>query len=411
PGYSPSSAAPSYAAEPADDEQRLDFVARFRSHVTPDGTFTKKLGGITVVLPEQEDDTSTPTYSRHGVVKGEVLLDDDNILGVSVKLEGREYLNISEGGSSSYTIFTETCILWKKSEYCPKSTCPSILPFRLPFPHNYRDAEDVLRPLPPTFSANFHGVPGLVANCAYTLSVDVTRPRLGSFKKHKTLSIPIRLHPRSRPYMPIASGLNPFFSTVKSSPGDWHQVISTMTSRESSAVKPIECHLFIPQPQIYAVCDTIPFHLQLRGRPSSLQALLSTCPSTPAKRIHSQPPPGVPQSLAEGVNGKPIVRVYLLRQISARVHGQRAWRNTVLGEGKIWPVQPHPPDLCSSSDAEQALDWEGEVKCGGEVVTGGFNTGQMVVKDFFVLELKPHLPHSSPLLEHQNAHPIRIVTD
>ena len=39
---------------------------------------------------------------------------------------------------------------------------------------------------------------------------------------------------------------------------------------------PIDCHLFIPSVQIYAVSDTIPLHLQLRAPLKSLRAFMST---------------------------------------------------------------------------------------------------------------------------------------
>ena len=43
--------------------------------------------------------------------------------------------------------------------------------------------------------------------------------------------------------MPIGSDLQPFFSTVKSAPGDWHQVISNVVAREDSQLAPIECQV------------------------------------------------------------------------------------------------------------------------------------------------------------------------
>jgi hypothetical protein len=79
---------------------------------------------------------------------------------------------------------------------------------------------------------------------------------------------------------------------------------------------------------------------------------------------------------------------------------------------------------------EMTLDWEGEVRCNDDVVVGSFNIGRLVVKvctatcpdgicvltsllyqDFIVLTLTPPNPENSPLMEHQHAHPIRLVTD
>ena len=39
---------------------------------------------------------------------------------------------------------------------------------------------------------------------------------------------------------------------------------------------------------------------------------------------------------------RPIIRVFLLRQITVEVRGQKAWRTCVLGEGKISPSPPGP---------------------------------------------------------------------
>lgn len=86
PTYSPSSDAPVYAAEPTNGEERLEFVARGQNRNTPDGTFTKKSGGVTVVLADQDDNATIPSYSRNGVVRGDVLLDDEKVLAVAVKV-------------------------------------------------------------------------------------------------------------------------------------------------------------------------------------------------------------------------------------------------------------------------------------------------------------------------------------
>lgn len=115
-----------------------------------------------------------------------------------------------------------------------------------------------------------------------------------------------------------------------------------------------------------------------------------------------------------------------------KVNGTKSWRNIVLGEGKMYPVQAQY-HACPGAEsyAEQALDWEGELKCNGDVTVGGFNSGPLVLKvcvffaiyreislvypgvsqDFIMIELKPASPETSPLLEHQHPHPVRLVTD
>lgn len=80
---------------------------------------------------------------------------------------------------------------------------------------------------------------------------------------------------------------------------------------------------------------------------------------------------------------KPSIRVYLLRQICAKVHGQKAWKNVVLGEGKLSPLE-HPPSWSPSpssfGEEDHALDWEGEVRCNEDVTTASFIAGELLVK-------------------------------
>lgn len=261
-----------------------------------------------------------------------------------------------------------------------------------------------------------------------------------------SVSLPVRYSPRSRPFLPICPALHPFFSTVKVAPGEWHQVSSTMSSRDQR-VDPIDCHLFIPSVQIYAISDTIPIHLQLRGSLKSLCTFMSPLPSvsssfpklglglrssrsssmtTASSSSFSSPsmlhaPPRLRNPYARSVFGtvprasldasQPSVRVFILRQVTAKVNYQKAWRSTVIGEGTLWPMQQNRTLGAGMDDSLEALDWEGEVRCNSDVTTGSFVAGDFVVKDFMVVHLCPPNPESSPLLEHQHAHPIRLVTD
>ncbi|PSR78170.1 hypothetical protein PHLCEN_2v7502 [Hermanssonia centrifuga] len=439
PSYSPSGASPDYVAEPSEGERRLDFVAR--PHVTerPHGTFTKKIRKITVSLHDQEEGVDIPTYARNAIVRGQLQLDDaENILSVSVKLEGRQDVSSSEGGTSIRTIFSETHALWKRGD-C--AACPSKLPFYIPFPSTYKDRSGS-HAVPPSFSAEFRGTSSLVCKNTYSLVAVIKKPRLGSWKQHKTVILPMRYHPRSRPFLPIAPTLHPFFSSVKAAPDEWRQVCSIMESRDKS-IPSIDCHLFIPAVQIYSVSDKISVHLQLRAPPRSLRAFLN--PAVPSSQpklslslrstrsstlsakswstssassssAHTRSPPMLLSALPFSSPSRatnPTVRVFLMRQISTNVNGQRAWRNNVIGEGELWPLQ-HPSldsEDCMHEDEQSALDWEGEVKCDEDVSIGGFVAGRIMVKDFIVIQLSPPNPKTSPLLEHQHTHPIRLVTD
>ncbi|KAI0069720.1 hypothetical protein K474DRAFT_1748055 [Panus rudis PR-1116 ss-1] len=396
PSYSPStSAPPKYSPDPQEDERRLDLTVRTQRRATPEGTFIRSCSGITVVFEEQDVGVTAPTFPRNAIVKGEVLLEGENVYSVKMKLMGEMTMTIPEGGTSQTQLFTESKTLWQRPTDQPCAQCPSIVPFRLPFPHSYEDGSEI-RTVPPTFTAHSPAVPGIFVRIAYTITITVTKLRFGGFKKRQTVNIPVFYHPRSRPYMPIGTGLYPFLSTVKCAPGDWHQVTSKMKARPGSSVGDVESHLFIPSVLIYGLSDTIPFHLQLQGSPAALHADLD--PSLPW--------------YTDARSDKPVVRVYYLRQILVKVNGQKAWRNVVLGEGKMCPVENQ---YHASPDAEQrgelALDWEGELRCESDATVGGFNIGALVVKDFIMVELKPASAETSSLLEHQNPIPIRLVTD
>lgn len=188
--------------------------------------------------------------------------------------------------------------------------------------------------------------------------------------------------------------------------------------------------LYIPSVQVFAFSDIIPFHLQLRAPVPSLRAFLIGGPHLEQRPSRKQ------RRSASGGNGAgpgaaASVRVYLYRQITVEVRGQKAWRTCVLGEGVLRSL---PPPAEHGDGVLGALDWDGEVRCNEDVKVGGFHAGKLNVKvripspidagwvrsvlmrprsrqDFIVVHLVPSCPEYSPLLEHHHAHPIRLVTD
>lgn len=131
-----------------------------------------------------------------------------------------------------------------------------------------------------------------------------------------------------------------------------------------------------------------------------------------------------------------VIRVYLLRQITVVVRGQKAWRNVVLGEGTLRAVRAPGPTRRRGAEGEEeeeeerTLNWEGEVRCSSPSSSpsrtqeeeqehphppkiGGFNASSLglSLKDFVVLSLSPPKPQESQLVEMQCAVPVRLVTD
>lgn len=85
---------------------------------------------------------------------------------------------------------------------------------------------------------------------------------------------------------------------------------------------------------------------------------------------------------ATSASQKPRVRVYLLRQTSLRVHAHRAWKNVVIGEGTLRPIEK-PPSWSAAfgrEEEELVLDWEGEVRVNDDVKVASFIAGDLHVK-------------------------------
>ncbi|PBK97374.1 hypothetical protein ARMGADRAFT_1026912 [Armillaria gallica] len=364
PPYSKTAPPPHYSCDPSQGEQRVEHTPRSGPRVSS-GTFIKKRGSLTVVLTEQEDDTTSPVYGREAAIHGALLLEKvDAVQLVHVKIEGRLDMITSEGGARSLVTVDDTETLWR-FDRTENETCPSSLSFSRTFPSTFKDS-DKSYPIPPSYRASFSGSPGIHVTSSYTLVVQVTsirHPKFGFFAKTKT---------------------------VKSSPEEWTQSLMTMKTKSRATIEPIESNLFIPSVQIFSFSDIIPFHVQLSGPLSSLRQLFPQVPSSSSSQQQSS------------------VTVTMLRQIAVDVRGTRSWKNTTIGEGKIRPVPPASYSQSGSSQ-EESLDWEGEVQCLPSVNVGGFSAAGTAVKDFIVVTMTP--PTDSPFLSTINSIPIRLVTD
>lgn len=194
--------------------------------------------------------------------------------------------------------------------------------------------------------------------------------------------------------------------------------------------------------QIYGITDVIPFHLQLRGSSKSLSFLLGlytpptslpslTSSKSKSKQLHpaSHPPPPTHPSLSLYTSYEPTpehstafstklsqsaelyswalqnpytlgvpsndltssqtthtrdnesftLRVYILRQVSAKVRDRRSWRIRVLAEGKL-RAAGNPPKFDEKAGEAYALDWEGELQCSEDVTEPSFASGELSAK-------------------------------
>lgn len=143
--------------------------------------------------------------------------------------------------------------------------------------------------------------------------------------------------------------------------------------------------LFIPSVQTFSLTDTIPFHLQLCSSLSSLRELLPQ--SSPHLRITS---PTISKIVGDPFSPDCTIRVSIARQVVIEINGRRRFRTYTIGMGKMWSVPPQATatnyenrrrdPLSGDLDADISLDWQGEVKCWGEVTSGGFSVSNLIVK-------------------------------
>ncbi|KAJ7091251.1 hypothetical protein C8R44DRAFT_817459 [Mycena epipterygia] len=401
PAYSP---APSYASLPLSNEDTVEYTPRAGRAETILGNITKQYRDCTIIFHNQDESSGVPTYGRNSSVSGEIGVENpETLLSISLKLEGRINLSSSDCGSLVQKIVDERRTIWDHSKSAGR--CPSVVGFAVAFPMTYKDQERVYR-LPPSYETICLGSPLLVVKCAYVLSITMTKTRSTRIAFLKTTSKTYQIHlvfrPRTRPARPILEHAS-FFSTLKVSPSEWHQMVVTIPTRRRATFEPLSCHFIIPSVQTFCLTENIPFHIQICGSQDSLRVFYGSIPS---------------ESLQEGKKNPrrrqyaAIIRVFLARQIYVEVNGKQSWRTLTVGEGQLRPIPPvvayNEADVDSN---EVAVDWEGEVRCRSDVTCASFNISHLVVKDFIIFAITPANLRSSPWLPIQHAHPIRLVTD
>ncbi|KAN0087513.1 hypothetical protein V8E55_006134 [Tylopilus felleus] len=391
PPYTPSSPSPDYSSELLPGEQTVEFSHRTSSR-PPTGVYRRITDQATILFRAQHPGSICPTYDRGGFIQGDVILSNtDGLTSVVLKLDGHFVLHDFWVPVSS-PFLSVTYVLWSASD---SQRCPRTIPFGVFLPLTFDDG-DRARALPPTFGSSEPGT-----ECSYSLTIELSRPRqfLSFLKEHEVVKVPLVYRPQSRPHLPMLPSELPFLSTVKSSPEEWHEVICTVPMTQGSGLAHAECLFFVPSVKTFALSDTIPFHLQIRGSPASLAPFLEQ-----------------EQGATEQWKGGVVIRVYLFRQFSVRIHGQSERGSRVIGEGKIDPLQsshskhhtvtPHP-----LGEGLDSLDWDGVLRCGEDVTVPSFFTNRFSVKDFIVLSITPRQPLKCPVLGLKYSCPIRLVTD
>ncbi|KAF5380718.1 hypothetical protein D9757_007056 [Collybiopsis confluens] len=384
---------PNYSIDPICGEQSIQSTPRTRAR--PTGTFIHKTSGnTTVVLMDQQEGVVVPEYGRQGIVNGLIsFASREPVHEVKLKLHGHMDLVICGNISQNTNLVDFSYTLWKIDlGALATSVCPSELPFTCIFPSTYKDRLGREVPLPPSIHASYPGSTGLTASCVYTLTVKVVKSRgRNFFTQIKKITIPLNYRPKFRGPHSSLSPHPDLFSDVKIAPEEWHQSMATVRSRKPALTPPVQCHLFIPSVRIFAFSDPIPFHVQITGQLSSLQQLVYGSKSKYA----------------------PKIRVYLLRQLTVDVCGQKGCKNVTLAEGTLSPRPP--PITLPPAGREDSLDWEGVLRCdpydSSSYGISGFIAGDLTVKDFMVLSISPPNPLKSDLLPAQVSVTIKLVTE
>ncbi|EIW74690.1 hypothetical protein CONPUDRAFT_147670 [Coniophora puteana RWD-64-598 SS2] len=386
PQYTPSTPSPKYSSTPLPGEEQVATSQRVPTP-TRTGSFRRITDKVTVVLRDQLPGSVQPIYGRHGFICGYLVLHDiTDLVEVSIKLVGIKSLGITAFGTAVKSIFLEeSYTMWTASSAEP---CPDTIPFALVWPPTFSDAGQT-RPIPPSYKCE-----GLSSSLSYEFTVTLSKRKqlLGFLKPMDSVSIPLTYLPRIRPPAPMIPSELPFMSTVKSSPEEWHQIMCSMQSVYSSDLAAIQCCLFIPAVQIFALSDAIPFHIQFHGPEASLRYLRGS------------------DGLLEG--GEIQICVSLKRRTMTKVLDSKAQHTRVIGEGRIATVKSRSQ---SRLDGSHALDCDGELTIDHSsevpIRAPSFSISDVAVRDLIVLELKPLQPLKSPFIEMIQEHPIRLVTD
>lgn len=390
PRYTPSPPAPDYSSEPKRDELTLQEARRPIS--LPSGSFVTTTGPLTLEIAHQVDGASTPTLHPRGRLSGTLAIgmrDRSSITAITLTLNGRMAMEAGDSGSDVVVVLKDKHTLWEEED------APSLIPLDIAVPSTFVDKDGKTQPLPP--SCDFACDPMVVAapisvQVTYSLIIVVERSRRhGLFSQTKSLSTAFDFVPRTRPDRGIIP--NPsFFSTMKTSPEEWHQSVSEIPTRASSTVQPLKSHLFLPAGKVYWIGAAVPFHLSITGSAPSQRTLF--------------PPEGEGSTRSSSAQ----VNVKILRQISVEVRKQRAIRNVVIGRATLHSV---PPPAAARGGQ---LDWDGvltrsELRMDASSTVCGFNVRSVVVKDFVVLEIIPANPTTSPFMPHQNPNFVRFTTE
>jgi hypothetical protein len=176
-------------------------------------------------------------------------------------VEGKLECRTSLGGSRSTNLINNSYTLW--SHMTSEGPCLPQIPFSTTLPCTFQDGNDS-KDLPPSYHIHIHKLEELFVKSAYQLHVIVSRVRheklqdiwlkkqqyvylttqtaCHSINLRRSIIIPFNYLPRTRAPRPIVATPY-FFSSVKTSPEEWHQALTCFEMRRTVEMGPIVCHV------------------------------------------------------------------------------------------------------------------------------------------------------------------------
>ncbi|EIN12657.1 hypothetical protein PUNSTDRAFT_130913 [Punctularia strigosozonata HHB-11173 SS5] len=410
---------PTYTHEPRAEEQRLAYSDPVRTlRARFDGNFVKQSpkGGVSLRLTQQLDGASLPLYGHGAAVEGFVdLAQIENVDSVEVKIEGcLKMQELAEMGKALHTLCLDKAVLWRKGT---SPSCPASLSFSLRLPPTFSDGKDNY-PLPPSYECKMTGVPGFYASTTYSVTASVVRSKASLFALGSTaiVSTPFVYLPRTRPAAPLPEPLL-MDHTLRGFP-DWHpdwavfktQLECNVPDRE----RYIQCKLHVPNTRIFAITESIPFHLSFASRADTMATFQPFAPHiSGASASYGGPAELPPAKSREKVRVQLLRRSYCdVRNEGANGAGRDMWRTDTIGEA-IFDIAGEGPEWRA---------YDGHIVISDSVKVAGFKAGGLHVRDYMVLAMTPLDPprtaktilreeQKAPFQPLWDAFEVRLTTD
>nr|GAT57494.1 predicted protein [Mycena chlorophos] len=388
---------PAYAPTPRPDERVLQRAARLVAPRT--GTFLRSDrddgARLTVMLAGQkEDNMDRPAFGRGSTISGTVFVAaQEGIVSVTLKLAGvLEALSVSLG-YHAVKVLDESLFLFSRT---PTTVCPNALQFSYRVPVVFKQNADRFS-LPPSCDIAFPD--GGFVKCIYSLEVIATYRAAPFLVKERSVQIELDYRQRTRPSRPRIHDPS-LFATIKTCPEEWLQTPVELTTGtgDGRRAADLRCDLFVPSVGVFALAESIPFHVQLAGPLDALrELLLMNGAGTGNNTIVRQP-----------------IRVSLLRQVVLSSPEKGATKvNTVLCEAALGSL-PAPYPLVKANwglgEDHAALNWDGMLHLQNASVPS-FDAGSVKVSYLISVQLVPSKTSQSTINRAHFGIPVKLTTD